>query len=266
MTPDHAVLVDSHCHLDRLAFDQIEGGLAGALEQARSMGVEHFLCVAINLEAYPAMRTLVEPFRQVSVSVGVHPTDGDGSLVDPEELARLGRDPRVVAIGETGLDYYYGGEHTDHQQLQFRSHVQAARAVHKPLIVHTRDARADTLAILREEGAAEVAGVMHCFTEDWDTARQALDLGFYISFSGIVTFRNAEPLRDVARRVPSDRLLVETDSPYLAPVPKRGRSNQPAYVRYVAEAVAELRGEAFADLARTTTENFFRLFGRPSAG
>ena len=266
MTTDQPVLVDSHCHLDRLAFDVIEGGLAGALTEAKRRGVEHFLCVAINLDAYPAMRELVDPFPEVSVSVGVHPTDGDGSLTDPQELARLGQDPRVVAIGETGLDYHYGGDNTGPQQLQFRTHVQAARLVGKPLIVHTRDARADTIGILRGEGADEVGGVMHCFTEDWDTARQALDLGFYISFSGIVTFRNADALREVARRVPADRLLVETDSPYLAPVPKRGRSNQPAYVRYVAEAVAELRGEPFPELAQTTTENYFRLFGRPSAG
>lgn len=260
-----ASLVDSHCHLDRLAFDQIEGGLGGALAQAKSVGVEHFLCVAINLEAYPAMRALVDPFPQISVSVGVHPTDGEGPPPDLDALIQLGLDTRVVAMGETGLDYYYGVEHKDHQQTLFRLHVQAARAVGKPLIVHTRDAREDTISILREEGAAEVGGVLHCFTEDWDTARQALDLGFYISFSGIVTFKNAESLRDVARRVPSDRILVETDSPYLAPVPKRGRSNQPAYVRYVAECVAEVRGESFEDLARITTDNFYRLFGRPLA-
>jgi len=255
-------LVDSHCHLDRLAFDHIDGGLAGALDQARVAGVGHLLCVAINLEAYPAMRALVEPFPQVSVSVGVHPTDGHGTLPDLDLLIQLGQDSRVVAIGETGLDYYYGSEHRDYQQALFRLHVQAARAVDKPLIVHTRDARADTIAILREEGADRVGGVMHCFTEDWETARQSLELGFYISFSGIVTFRNAEALREVARRVPADRILVETDSPYLAPVPKRGRSNQPAYVRYVAEFLAEVRGETFADLARNTTENYFRLFGR----
>lgn len=257
-------LVDSHCHLDRLAFDQIEGGLGGALAQAKDVGVEHLLCVAINLEAYPAMRALVDPFPQISVSVGVHPTDGEGAPPDLDELIRLGRDPRVVAMGETGLDYYYGAEHKDHQQTLFRLHIQAARAVSKPLIVHTRDARADTINILREEAADAVGGVLHCFTEDWDTARQALDLGFYISFSGIVTFKNAESLREVARRVPSDRILVETDSPYLAPVPKRGRSNQPAYVRYVAECVAQVRGEDVADLARVTTENFYRLFGRPT--
>lgn len=261
-TAGNCLLVDSHCHLDRLAFDQIEGGLAGALEQARAVGVEHFLCVAINLEAYPAMRALVEPFPEISVSVGVHPTDGDGSVPELDHLIHLGQDTRVVAIGETGLDYYYGGEHREHQMSMFRLHVQTARAVDKPLIVHTRDARADTLAVLREEGADEVGGVMHCFTEDWATAKAALDLGFYISLSGIVTFKNAEALREVARQVPADRLLVETDSPYLAPVPKRGRSNQPAYVRYVAEFLAELRGESFADLARATTENYFRLFGR----
>ncbi len=256
------LLVDSHCHLDRLAFDQIEGGLAGALAQARAAGVGRFLCVAINLDAYPAMRALVEPFPEIAVSVGVHPTDGDGSVPELAQLVELGRDPRVVAIGETGLDYYYGGEQREHQLAMFRLHVQVARAVNKPLIVHTRDARADTLAVLREEGADQVGGVMHCFTEDWDTAKAALELGFYISLSGIVTFKNAEALREVARQVPADRLLVETDSPYLAPVPKRGRSNQPAYVRYVAEFLAELRGVPFAELARSTTENYFRLFGR----
>lgn len=256
------MLVDSHCHLDRLAFDQIEGGLAGAIAQAQAAGVGHFLCVAINLEAYPAMRAMVDPFPEISVSVGVHPTDGNGQLPDLDLLTQLGQDSRVVAIGETGLDYYYGAEHKGYQQELFRLHVRAARAVDKPLIVHTRDARQDTIAILREEGADAIGGVMHCFTEDWDTALQALDLGFYISFSGIVTFRNADSLRDVARRVPVDRLLVETDSPYLAPVPKRGRTNQPAYVRYVAECVAQERGVTFEDLARTTTDNYFRLFGR----
>lgn len=261
MTTAPPLLVDSHCHLDRLAFDQIEGGLAGALAQARAAGVGHFLCVAINLESYPAMRTLVDPFPDVSVSVGMHPTDSHDRLPDRAELTGLGRDARVVAIGETGLDYYYGAEHKDHQQALFRLHVQTARAVGKPLIVHTRDARDDTIDILREEGAEAVGGVMHCFTEDWDTARRALDLGFYISFSGIVTFRNAESLRDVARMVPADRLLVETDSPYLAPVPKRGKSNQPAYVRHVAECVAQVRGIPFEDLAALTTANYFRLFG-----
>lgn len=264
--PTQTLLVDSHCHLDRLAFDQIEGGLAGALQNAQAEGVGHFLCVAINLKAYPAMRALVDPFPQVSVSVGVHPTDGpDDQTPDLDHLTQFAQDPRVVAIGETGLDYYYGAEHKDHQLALFRLHVQAARAVGKPLIVHTRDARADTLAILREEGADAIGGVMHCFTEDWDTARQALDLGFYISFSGIVTFRNAEALREVARKVPSDRVLVETDSPYLAPVPKRGKTNQPAYVRYVAERVAQVRGIGFEELARTTTENYFRLFGQPGS-
>lgn len=259
------MLVDSHCHLDRLDFSQIPDRLAGALREAHAAGVDHFLCVAIDLAAYPAMRQLVAPFPEVTVSVGVHPTGGDGQATDPGTLATLASDPRVVALGETGLDYYYGAEHKRHQQAEFRTHIQVARQVGKPLIVHTRDARTDTLNILRDEGAADVGGVMHCFTEDWDTARAALDLGFYISFSGIVTFRNAEALREVAQKVPGDRLLVETDSPYLAPVPKRGRPNQPAYVRYVAEFLAGLRKEPFEQLARTTSENYFRLFGTASA-
>lgn len=254
------MLVDSHCHLDRLDFEQIPGGLAGALSSAASAGVGHFLCVAINLDSYPAMYELVAPFPQVAVSVGVHPTDGEGQIPDVDELVKLGKDPKVVAIGETGLDYFYGGDQKDIQQRQFRHHIQAARQVGKPIIVHTRDARQDTLAILREEGAAEIGGVLHCFTEDWDTASKAIDLGFYISFSGIVTFRNADALRDVAKRVPSDRLLVETDSPYLAPVPKRGKTNQPAYVRYIAEHLAAVRGETCEYLAQCTTDNYFRLF------
>lgn len=259
------MLVDSHCHLDRLDFTAFPGGLADALAQADAAGVKHFLCVAINLASYPAMRQLVDPFPQISVSVGVHPTDGEGQLPELATLIEQGRDARVVAIGETGLDYYYAAEQKALQLNQFRTHVQAARAVAKPLIVHSREAREDTLSVLREEGAREVGGVLHCFTETWEMARQALDLGFYISFSGIVTFRNAADLREVARKVPADRLLVETDSPYLAPVPKRGKRNQPAYVRYVAECLAEVRGEDFEQLAAMTTDNYFRLFGQPSA-
>lgn len=255
------MLVDSHCHLDRLDFSQFEGGLAEALQAAETAGVGHFLCVAINLDSYPAMRQLVDPFPQVSVSVGVHPTDGEGQLPEVDALVELGRDPRVVAIGETGLDYYYAADQKTTQLQQFRTHVQAARAVGKPLIVHSRDARSDTIQVLKEEGAEAVGGVLHCFTESWEMARQALDLGFYISFSGIVTFRNADDLREVARQVPADRILVETDSPYLAPVPKRGRKNQPAYVRYVAEQLAEVRGESYETLAANTTANYFRLFG-----
>lgn len=260
------MLVDSHCHLDRLDFSQFEGGLGEALQAAEDVGVSHFLCVAINLDSYPAMRRLVDPFPQVSVSVGVHPTDGEGQLPEVGKLAELGSDPRVVAIGETGLDYYYAADQKATQLQQFRTHVQAARRVGKPLIVHSRDAREDTIQVLKEEGAEAVGGVLHCFTESWEMARQALDLGFYISFSGIVTFRNAEDLREVARQVPADRILVETDSPYLAPVPKRGRKNQPAFVRYVAECLADVRGESYKTLAANTTANYFRLFGgAPSA-
>lgn len=252
--------VDSHCHLDRLDLDQ-NHTLDTYLKDAADVGVEHCLCVAIDLEAYPAMRELIAPFPQVSVSVGVHPCDTDGEEPTLDRLIELGSDPAVVAIGETGLDYHYGkDEERAVQQARFCTHIQAARAVDKPLIVHTRDAREDTITLLREEGADSCRGVMHCFTETWDMARQALDLGFYISFSGIVTFRNAEELREVARQVPRDRILIETDSPYLAPVPKRGKPNQPAYVRHVAEKIAEVRGDSVEEVARYTTENFYQLF------
>ncbi len=255
------MLVDSHCHLDRLDLSRFDDGLAGALASAADAGVDHFLCVAIDLAHWPAMCELVAPFPQVSVSVGVHPSESPKGEPAAAELIARAREPGVVAIGETGLDYYYGGEHRREQQSSFRTHVHAARESGKPLIVHTRDAREDTLAILREEGAAEVGGVLHCFTEDWDMAARAMDLNFYISFSGIVTFKNAASLQAVAKRVPAERLLVETDSPYLAPMPHRGKPNQPAWVRHVAQFVADLRGQTLEDLAATTTANYARLFG-----
>ncbi|WJW74261.1 TatD family hydrolase [Thiohalobacter sp. IOR34] len=256
------MLVDSHCHLDRLDLDPAAGGLDAVLERAREAGVGHLLCVAINLDAYPAMRRLVEGRDMVSVSVGVHPSESDDGGLDSDTLVRLGSDPAVVAIGETGLDYYYGKEpeQRERQQARFRTHIAAARTLDKPLIVHTRDARKDTLDIIEAEGGGETRGVLHCFTEDWTMARRALDLGLYISFSGIVTFRNAEALREVARRVPADRLLVETDAPYLAPVPKRGKPNEPAYVRYVAATLADIRQQPLEELAKITSDNFFRLF------
>jgi len=195
------------------------------------------------------------------VSVGVHPNEQDATEPEPDVLAELARHPKNVAIGETGLDYFHGKGDLEWQRERFRRHVAAARLAKKPLIIHSRDARADTLAILREEGAVDVGGVMHCFTEDWDTAAAAMDLGFYISFSGIVTFRNAADLREVARRVPDDRLLIETDSPYLAPVPHRGRPNEPRYVAHVAAQLAELRGADADAIADLTRDNFARLFG-----
>jgi len=258
-------LVDSHCHLDMLELAAEEGGIAGVLDAARDAGVGHLLCVSVNLEDYPAMRALTEPYGNVSLSVGVHPNEQEGRDPDADALATLAQQPRVVAIGETGLDYYRSEGDLEWQRDRLRRHVAAARACGKPLIIHSRQAREDTIAVLTEEHGADAGGVMHCFAEDWDMARRAMDLGFYISFSGIVTFKSARELQDVARRVPLDRMLVETDSPYLAPVPRRGRPNRPAYVRYVAEFIAELRGESFERIAEATTANFSTLFGIPLA-
>lgn len=254
------MLIDSHCHLDRLDLAAHGGSLDAALDAARARGVSQFLCIGVSADNAAAVKSLAERYEDVHCSVGVHPLDlqpGEAPALDwlLGELAH----PRVVAIGETGLDYHYEPEAAELQQQAFRLHLDAAKVTGKPVIVHTREARADTLALLRE-AALPQAGVLHCFTEDWEMARAALDLGFYISLSGIVTFRNADALREVARQVPADRLLVETDSPYLAPVPYRGKSNLPQYVREVAEFLAELRGVPFEDFARQTSENFLRLF------
>jgi hydrolase, TatD family len=254
------MLIDSHCHLDLIDLAPYGGKFDAVLENARHSGVTHMLCVAIALERIPALLELAERYSQISVSVGVHPNERDGCEPDVDELVALADHPKVLAIGETGLDYFRTQGTLEWQQERFRIHVRAARRAHKPLIIHTRQASYDTLTILREEGASDVGGVMHCFTGDWEMARQAMELGFYISFSGIVTFRNAEYLKEIARRVPIDRLLVETDSPYLAPVPHRGKPNQPAYVRHVAEHIAELRGVSFEDIAVATSRNFTALF------
>ena len=254
------MLVDSHCHLDRLDLERF-GGLAGVLETAAAHGVTRLLSVATDLESWPALARLTGPYPQIALSVGVHPSEDGGRAPTKAELTALGRESRVVAIGETGLDYYYGADSADRQRDWFRVHIAAARELGKPLIVHTRAARADTLRVLEEEGAAEVGGVLHCFTEDWAMAEQALALNFHVSFSGIVTFKNAQQIQDAARRLPAERLLVETDSPYLAPVPHRGKSNQPAWVCHVAEFVAGLRGEPLERVAATTTANYGRLFG-----
>jgi len=259
------MLVDSHCHLDRIDLTPYAGDFAALLAATRAAGVGHSLCVSIDLAAYPAMLALVEPHAEVSVSVGVHPNERDTVEPDPDTLVDLARHPKNVAIGETGLDYYHGKGDLAWQRERFRRHVAAARLAHKPLIIHSRDARADTLAILREERASEVGGVMHCFTEDWDTAARAMNLGFHISFSGILTFKSADELREVARRVPDDRLLVETDSPYLAPVPHRGKPNEPRHVVHVAALLAELRDTDVETIAAMTTANFARLFGVPLA-
>lgn len=254
------MLVDSHCHLDRLDLKPYDGSFAALIEATVAAGVRHMLCVSIDMESYPQMLALVEPYPQISVSVGVHPNEKERREPAPEELSQLAAHPKNVAIGESGLDYFRSEGTLEWQRQRFRSHIAAARSCRKPLIVHSRAAAQDTLQILRAEQASEVGGVMHCFTEDWDMARQALDLGFYISFSGIVTFRNADALRDVAKKVPLDRLLIETDAPYLAPMPHRGKPNQPRYLGHVADCLAELRGLDRETLAEATSANFFRLF------
>jgi TatD DNase family protein len=227
-------------------------------------GVTHALCISVSLAGFPGVLALAERHENFFASVGVHPDDGDRTPVDADELARLARHPRVVAIGETGLDYYRASGDAGWQRERFRAHIRAARAVGKPLVIHTREAAEDTLRIMREERAGEAGGVLHCFTESQETADAAMDLGFHISFSGIVTFKNAGALKEVAKRVPLELLLVETDSPYLAPVPFRGKTNQPAFVRYVAAEVARLKGVAMDEVATATTANFFRLFRPPS--
>lgn len=253
-------LIDSHCHLDRLELSKYDGDLSRALAKAKENKVGHMLCVSIDLEAYPAMLEKVRPFPEVSVSVGVHPNEQEGEEPTVEGLVQLAQDDKVVAIGETGLDYFRSEGDLDWQRDRFRVHIEASKQTGKPLIIHTREAKDDTLSIMKNEKADEAGGVMHCFAEDWETAKKSLDLGFYISFSGIVTFKNAKELQEVAKKVPLDRMLVETDSPYLAPVPNRGKPNEPAYVLYVAEKIAELRGLTLDEIAGVTTENYKQLF------
>ena len=254
------MLVVSHCHLDRLDLEPFGGRIEGVLDAARQQDVGHFLCVSINLEDYPAMLDIVEAHEQVSASVGLHPNEQDGHDPDIDELLEYAQHPRIIAIGETGLDYFRSEGDLEWQSDRFCRHIAAARRCGKPLIIHSRDAKEDTLRILAEESASEVGGVMHCFTGDWDMAQRAMEMNFYISFSGIVTFKSAQVLQEVAGKMPADRMLVETDCPYLAPVPHRGKPNQPAFVRHVAEFIAELRGETYEQIAAVTTDNFRTLF------
>jgi TatD DNase family protein len=253
--------VDSHCHLD---FPGLSERLPEVLERMRDNQVERALCVAVTLEDFPRVLALAEAHSHLYASVGVHPDSSDCLEPDEATLVQWCRHPKVIATGETGLDYFraQGDPALTHewQRERFRVHIRAARTSGCPLIIHTRSASDDTLAIMREQGADAIGGVMHCFTESWEVARAALDLGFYISLSGIVTFRNAESLRDVARKVPADRLLIETDSPYLAPVPHRGKTNEPGFVRHVGEALAVLRGVSAEHLAEQTRTNFFQCF------
>jgi TatD DNase family protein len=254
------VFVDSHCHIN---FPELAEKLPQLLEAMAENHVTHALCIGVNLPELPSVLQIATDHPNIYASVGVHPDYEDTPEPSVETLMELSCRAKVVAIGETGLDYFRVTGDLEWQRTRFRTHIRAARECGKPLVIHTRSAAADTLAIMREESAGEAGGVMHCFTETWDVAQGALDLGFHISFSGIVTFKNARDLKDVAQRVPLDRMLIETDSPYLAPMPFRGKQNEPAYVRYVAEEIARLRGISVEDVAAATSANFFRLFGVP---
>ena len=254
-------LVDSHCHLDRVDLAHYEGSFQNFVTATLESGIEQMLCVCIDLESYPAMLELVQNYENIFVSVGVHPNDRDRREPTAAELVEMASIPKNVAIGETGLDYFRSEtDDREWQQKRFRTHIEAAKDAHKPLIIHTREARKDTIRLMQEEQARDAGGVMHCFTENWEMAQQALDMGFYISFSGIVTFNNASDLRDVAKKVPLDRMLIETDSPYLAPAPYRGKPNQPKYLYRVAETIAEVRGMDVEDVAQITGNNFSTLF------
>lgn len=251
------MLVDSHCHLD---FPDLAVNLDELLANMRDNDVSHALCVSVNLQDFPRVLALAEAHLNLFASVGVHPDYENLAEPQAAQLATLACHPRVVAIGETGLDYFRLKGDLEWQRERFRQHIRAARLCNKPLIIHTREAAADTLRIMVEEGADSVGGVMHCFTESWEVAQQAMEMNFYISFSGIVTFKKATSLKDIAKKIPLERMLVETDSPYLAPVPHRGKINQPAFVRQVAEEIAALRGITVGEVATATTRNFFKLF------
>ncbi len=253
------MFVDSHCHLD---FPELSAQLDELLANMAANQVTHAMCISVNQTDWPRVMATAEPHANLYATVGVHP-DYPDERVDEAFLLEGAERKKVLGIGETGLDYYRLSGDLEWQRERFRIHIRAARACRKPLVIHTRAAAADTLRIMREESAGEAGGVMHCFTETWDVAQAAIEMGFYISFSGIVSFKNAHDLRAVAKRVPLDRMLIETDSPYLAPVPFRGKTNQPAYVKHVAEALAQIREVPVEQIARASTQNFFELF-RPS--
>ena len=250
-------IIDSHCHIN---FPELVSDIDGVMERMAENHVSNALCVSVNLEKFPEVLSLAERYENIYASVGVHPDTQSGEDPTVERLVSLSAHPKVVAIGETGLDYFRAEGDTTWQRDRFRAHIQAAREVNKPLIIHTREAGDDTLGILREEGEGLVRGVMHCFTETLEFARASIGLGFFISFSGIITFKNAQEIRDVAKVVPLESILIETDSPYLAPVPNRGKTNEPSYVRYVLEEVARVKELPIDVVAQATTQNFHRLF------
>jgi len=251
------MLVDSHCHIPLLGKEM---EISEVISSAKALGVEHMLCVSVDLETYPEILRLAEKYERIYASVGVHPNSSMQEEVSRETLVELASNDHVIAIGETGLDYFRSEGDLEWQRERFRTHIRAAKSVNKPLIIHNRNVGEDITKILKEEGAEEVGGVMHCFVENWETAQEAMEMNFYISFSGIVTFKNAKEVQEVAKQVPLERMLVETDSPYLTPVPYRGKPNQPGYTRYVAEFIAKLKGISFEQVAEQTSANFFSLF------
>ncbi len=254
------MLVDSHCHLDCIDLEKFDNDFDKLIQHTNDSGIEHMLCVSINLKAYPGMLEKVRAYPNISVSAGMHPMADESDEFSIEYLTDLATDKKVVAIGETGLDYFYHKGDPTWQQERFRAHIQVANKVDKPVIIHTRDAGKDTINILQQENADKCRGVIHCFTETQDFANQAMELGFMISISGIVTFKNADALRKIAKTIPDERLLIETDSPYLAPIPHRGKQNQPAFVKHVAETLAEIRNTSVEHIAEVSRNNFYELF------
>ncbi|WP_293763854.1 TatD family hydrolase [uncultured Aquitalea sp.] len=253
------MLVDSHCHIN---FPDLASRLPEVLANMQANQVETALVIGVSRPRFPEVLDLAEGHPHLYATVGVHPDDPEAEEYSEDELVAQAAHPRVVGIGETGLDYHWCKGDLAWQHERFRTHIRAARRTGLPLVIHTRESAEDTLRIMREENAGECGGVMHCFTENWDVAQAAMEMGFYISFSGIVTFKSAAQIKEVAQKMPLERMLVETDSPYLAPVPYRGKLNEPAYVKHVAEHIAELRGISFDEVARATTDNFYRLFGK----
>lgn len=255
------MFIDSHCHID---FPELYADIYNLVQNMKNNNVSHALCACVTLEDFPSLHEKISKLPNFFASVGVHPDYEDLTEPTVEQLIELAKLDKVIALGETGLDYFRLKETPENslewQRNRFRTHIQAANVVNKPLIVHSREARADTLHIMKEEQAYNCKGVLHCFTDSYEMACAAIDMGFYISFSGIVTFKSAKDLQETARKLPLDRILIETDSPYLAPMPYRGKVNQPAWVKHVAEFIAELRGEDVQHIAEQTTKNFFNLF------
>ncbi len=252
------MFIDSHCHLNLLANE--EGGLDAVIAQAQESQVDHILCISIDKESCKEVLAIAETYPNITASVGIHPNVDQQENFSVDELVSLAQHEKVIAIGETGLDYFRSEGDLEWQRDRFRVHIEAAKHLKKPLIIHTREARDDTMSILEQEDAQLAGGIIHCFTENWETAKRALDIGFYISLSGIVTFKNALELQEVAKKLPLDRILIETDAPYLAPMPHRGKTNKPAYVKHVAEFVAQLRDDTVENIAQQTSANFNRLF------